>query len=107
MCIGPGYSSRRRSASPFPYYLTRVYATDSDTGSNGNFTFFLLSGDPALFSVNPQTGVVSLLQNLQYSIAPQYQFQVGARDAGGASTDSLMGISVFIESFLCLDDELD
>ena len=62
-------------------------ATDHDAGSNGNFSYFLLSGNPLYFSVNPKTGLVSAVQNLVYSVAPSYTIQIGAKDLGGAFTD--------------------
>jgi hypothetical protein len=77
-----------------------VHATDPDSGPNGNFTYFLFSGNPAMFSVNPTTGVVYALQNLLYAVAPNYTLLIGAQSLGGASTNCL--IMMFYDRILSL-----
>ena len=99
--LGPGYTSRRRTASPFPYKLVTVTATDHDAGTNGQLTYFLLSGNSLLFSVDPNTGIVYVLQNLLYSVAPSYTIQVGARSGGGAQTNrSLNDIVIMLKRLM-------
>ena len=99
---GPGYQSRRRS--PFPYLLTTVHATSNNVGANAQFSYFLYSGNPQYFSINPTTGQVYALQNLAYSVAPSWTVVVGAMTVGGATTDDTTSATVNIKVIQAITD---
>ena len=94
------------SAAPaFTYAQSTYYApvtstfpaaiTNNSISTGGNIqSFFLNSGDPTLFSVNSMTGMVTLLQNLVYSVASQYTISIGARYNSTYATPVSLTINV-------------
>lgn len=64
-------------------YVTQVFASDNDRGSNAEITYSL-SDD--LFSINPQSGIITTAFGgsiINREVTPSYQFSVVARDGGG------------------------
>jgi hypothetical protein len=59
------------SGDPFPLAIGDLPETDSYG------TFYLMSGDPSLFSINPVNGLISALQNLDASVSPSYTLVIG------------------------------
>lgn len=59
-----------------------VAATDADSGSNAAITYNISSGNPAgVFSINPQTGVVSVANRLDFDLGPvSYNLTVVAQN---------------------------
>ncbi|KAJ8297858.1 hypothetical protein KUTeg_024389 [Tegillarca granosa] len=62
-------------------YITRVTATDVDTGEGGKIIYFLHS-DGSQFSINPTTGVIIAREILDRELQPEIQFHVNATDNG-------------------------
>ncbi|CAG5122738.1 unnamed protein product, partial [Candidula unifasciata] len=67
-----------------PYIVTRMVATDKDVGANANITYSFGMNDTlalSVFSIDPQTGVIKLVQPLNQSIT-FYILIVVANDNG-------------------------
>ena len=62
--------------------LTSVKAQDADYGVNGEIYYSLSDPSSNLFSVHPETGLVSLTKSLQGLHNQSYQFKVKAKDKG-------------------------
>ncbi|XP_076149190.1 protocadherin gamma-A5-like [Alosa pseudoharengus] len=74
--------------SPKGTRLTAVSATDADYGSNNVVIYSLsrsIAGISDMFSVDRKTGEVTLIGQLDYEKARNYQFFVEGRDEGGLS----------------------
>ncbi|KAK5602873.1 hypothetical protein CRENBAI_021526 [Crenichthys baileyi] len=70
--------------------LSTVSALDADEGSNGKVVYSItntLDDVPNLFQIAEESGVVSLIGNLDYEKTPRYEIHVQASDDGGL-TDS-------------------
>lgn len=67
--------------------LLSVFASDQDSGINGEITYELLPGDSAsLFSVDQSTGSVYLNSSLSQLHSSSVKLSISARDGGGLST---------------------
>ncbi|THD27797.1 Protocadherin Fat 1 [Fasciola hepatica] len=75
--------------------LARLIATDADAEHiNSVITYILVSGDPALFSVNETTGEIRLGGPLDYETKPDHTLTVQATDVGQLSCAFIVQISV-------------
>ncbi|XP_063046843.1 protocadherin gamma-A11-like [Engraulis encrasicolus] len=77
--------------------LAVVTAVDGDSGVNGLVTYSIscsTEGVLELFSVNEQTGEISLVGGLDYEKARHYEIDVEAKDRGGLSDSSKLIIDV-------------
>nr|XP_016854427.1 PREDICTED: LOW QUALITY PROTEIN: protocadherin-16 [Anolis carolinensis] len=64
--------------------VLRVTAHDKDEGLHGRVTYHLAAGNtPPLFTMNPDTGAISLLRSLAGKANTLVQLEIGARDGGG------------------------
>ena len=63
-------------------FMLTVSASDSDTGPHGEFIYTI--PDLVPFSVDEQTGVITVVdsQSIDYEVTQQYQFSVVATDSG-------------------------
>ncbi|XP_060759628.1 protocadherin beta-11-like [Neoarius graeffei] len=71
-------------------YITKVNATDADSGSNGEIMFYFskLKGNVAdVFNIDEDSGIVSVLGQVDYEKDKKYEIRVEAKDQGGL-TDS-------------------
>jgi len=76
--------------------LTKVSATDLDSGTNGDITYTISSNDVNDdFFIDPKTGVVNVTSNLTKS---EYQLTVGASDHGEVSCLTEISLTVKVTS---------
>ncbi|XP_019363367.1 PREDICTED: cadherin-23 isoform X2 [Gavialis gangeticus] len=70
-----------------------VHATDNDVGTYGKVSYFF-SDDPDRFSLDKDTGVITLIGRLDYETTQRYTLTVIARDGGGEETTGRVRINV-------------
>ncbi|XP_063058933.1 protocadherin gamma-A11-like [Engraulis encrasicolus] len=78
-------------------YITTVNASDADSGTNGmiNYSFANLKGNVAvLFSIDENTGVISLKGDLDYEKVKKYEISIEAKDQGGLGDSSKVIVEV-------------
>ncbi|KAJ6657753.1 hypothetical protein lerEdw1_001940 [Lerista edwardsae] len=68
-------------------------ATDNDVGSYGKVSYYF-SDDPDRFSLDKDTGVMTLIARLDYETTQRYTLTVIARDGGGEETTGRVRINV-------------
>eukprot|EP00079_Xenopus_tropicalis_P037368 XP_017951139.1 PREDICTED: cadherin-23-like [Xenopus tropicalis] len=68
-------------------------ATDNDIGSFGKVSYFF-SDDPDRFSLDKDTGVITVITRLDYETTQRYTLTVIARDGGGEETTGRVRINV-------------
>ncbi|TSV15244.1 Protocadherin gamma-A8 [Bagarius yarrelli] len=72
--------------SPKGMYITTVNASDADSGANGlvSYSFANLKGNIGdVFTLDKNTGVITLKGELDYEKAKKYEIGVEAKDQGG------------------------
>ncbi|XP_062282142.1 uncharacterized protein LOC133986330 [Scomber scombrus] len=78
-------------------YITTVNATDADIGSNGEiiFSFAKIKGSTVdMFSVDENTGVISVSGLIDFEKEKKYELRLEARDRGGLTGTSKIIIDV-------------
>ncbi|XP_043560438.1 protocadherin-11 X-linked isoform X1 [Chiloscyllium plagiosum] len=68
--------------------LTKISATDADSGKNAEITYLLGPNAPSIFSVDRRTGILSAMRRLDREKQDRYVFTVLARDGGKPSIQS-------------------
>lgn len=82
-----------------------MFATSKDTGVNAEITYSIIGGNEhKKFSINNQTGVVSLVETLDYERAKDYFLTIQAIDHGTPPLSNLatLNISVTDSNGKCL-----
>ncbi|XP_027714209.1 cadherin-23 isoform X2 [Vombatus ursinus] len=70
-----------------------VLATDNDAGSYGDVYYFL-SDDSDRFSLDKDTGLITLIAKLDYELIQRFTLTVIARDGGGEETTGRVRVNV-------------
>ncbi|MED6251286.1 Cadherin-23 [Ataeniobius toweri] len=73
--------------------LLRILATDGDAGSFGIVRYYF-SDDPDQFSLDDETGWVTLKASLDYELMRRFTLTVLARDGGGEETTGRIRVNV-------------
>ncbi|NXE47806.1 CAD23 protein, partial [Casuarius casuarius] len=73
--------------------VLRVHATDNDVGTYGKVSYFF-SDDPDRFSLDKDTGVITLIARLDFEATQRYTLTVIARDGGGEETAGRVRVNV-------------
>ncbi|MCI4376817.1 hypothetical protein PGIGA_G00192640, partial [Pangasianodon gigas] len=73
--------------------LLRIQATDNDFGTFGAVRYYF-SDEPDQFSLDPETGLVTLRGRLDYELTRRYTLTVLARDGGGEETTGRLRVNV-------------
>ncbi|XP_075466227.1 protocadherin Fat 1 isoform X4 [Ascaphus truei] len=77
------YGSTRLEDVDIGTEVLQVYATSRDIEANAEITYKIVSGNEhGKFSINPVTGIIFILQSLDYETAPEYYLTVEATDGG-------------------------
>lgn len=77
------YGARVREDSVVGTRVLQVVADDADSGANGRVTYTIARGDrDSRFSIDPDTGYLSVAAPLDRETAPAYVLEVHARDHG-------------------------
>uniref|UniRef100_A0A3Q2UFT4 Cadherin domain-containing protein n=1 Tax=Fundulus heteroclitus TaxID=8078 RepID=A0A3Q2UFT4_FUNHE len=77
--------------------LSTVSAEDADEGSNGKVVYSItntLDDVPNLFQIAEESGVVSLIGNLDYEKTQRYEIHVQASDDGGLTDSCKISVEV-------------
>ncbi|XP_036595932.1 protocadherin-11 X-linked-like [Trichosurus vulpecula] len=62
--------------------LTKISATDADSGKNAEITYLIAGDPPSAFSLDRRTGILSAVEQLDREKKDKYTFTVTARDNG-------------------------
>ncbi|XP_044516180.1 cadherin-23 [Gracilinanus agilis] len=73
--------------------ILTVLATDNDAGTYGDVYYFL-SDDSDRFSLDKDTGLITLIGKLDYELIQRFTLTVIARDGGGEETTGRVRINV-------------
>lgn len=77
--------------------VTTILAKDNDSGLFSRLTFYISSGNiDGIFHVNPSTGLVTLLKELDRETKDFHQFEVNARDGGGLKSKNTAFVRVTV-----------
>ncbi|XP_049897647.1 protocadherin gamma-A8-like [Epinephelus moara] len=77
--------------------IARVSAADADQGYNGNVTYYFthLEEDSSCpFEINPNTGEVKLMGDIDYEVSPNYEINLQAKDPWGVAGASKLIIEI-------------
>ncbi|XP_048088352.1 protocadherin beta-3-like isoform X25 [Alosa alosa] len=78
-------------------YITTVNASDADSGAYGliNYSFANLKGNVAtIFSIDEDTGVISVIGGLDFEKVRKYEIGIEAKDQGGLGDSSKVIVEV-------------
>lgn len=89
--------------NPIGAIVTRVAATDRDSGPNGQVTFTLDADARHGFAIDSSTGVITSKISFDYESSPSYEIGVVASDAGSPPRSA--GVIVYV-AVRDLDDEV-
>ncbi|XP_068964762.1 protocadherin-11 X-linked-like isoform X2 [Petaurus breviceps papuanus] len=76
--------------------LTKISATDADTGKNGEITYLIAGDRPSAFSLDGRTGILSAVEQLDREKKDKYTFTVTARDNGVPHLQSNATVTVTV-----------
>ena len=77
--------------------LTVAMATDEDVGSSGMITYSLESdASQQLFSINPTSGVITLVRTLDYEMEQMHMLTVIATDSGTNPLNGTLDITIVV-----------
>ncbi|XP_036424561.1 protocadherin Fat 1 [Colossoma macropomum] len=71
-------------------YLARLQASDADTGLNSKISYSLEDSAGGLFSIEEQSGIISLVKPLSRQVMAVYRLRVRAADHGSPRTLSTL-----------------
>ena len=77
--------------------VTVAMATDEDVGSSGMITYSLESdASQQLFSINPTSGVITLVRTLDYEMEQMHMLTVVATDSGTNPLNGTLDITIVV-----------
>lgn len=74
------YQAKIEEDAPIGSSVLKVEATDRDEGDNGAIIYQLVEGTP--FQIDPESGLVTIREPLDYESRRQYTLSIEARDLG-------------------------
>ncbi|KAF6084027.1 FAT atypical cadherin 1 [Phyllostomus discolor] len=75
--------------------VLQVYAASRDIEANAEITYSIISGNEhGKFSINPKTGAIFLIENLDYESSHEYYLTVEATDGGTPSLSDVATVNV-------------
>ncbi|KAM4702035.1 protocadherin-20 [Discoglossus pictus] len=77
-------------------FLTKLYATDIDSGERGHVSYFLGTDAPSYFSLDSITGILSVSTMLDREEKEKYRFTVKARDSGFPPRESVATVHITV-----------
>ncbi|XP_071484961.1 cadherin-23-like [Diadema antillarum] len=86
----PTYTTSVNESAAAGTFVITVSAVDNDAAGNGRVTYSIVGGD-GKFTIDPDTGVITLLEPLDKETQSQHVLTVFARDNPGDSEDSRQG----------------
>uniref|UniRef100_A0A6P5J2Y0 Protocadherin-11 X-linked-like n=1 Tax=Phascolarctos cinereus TaxID=38626 RepID=A0A6P5J2Y0_PHACI len=76
--------------------LTKLSATDADSGKNGEITYLIAGEPPSAFRLDNRTGILSAVEQLDREKKDKYTFTVTARDNGQPHLQSNATVTVTV-----------
>ena len=76
--------------------VTRLNASDIDSGENARLTYLLLTGGATTFGVNINNGYITLLKQLDYYTQNNYTLQILVRDNGSPQRSAVATVTIYI-----------
>ena len=95
--IPASYSDNLREDAPVPQDILQVFAFDEDESGNPNsqITYEITSGnDEGTFEINDITGVISLVQSLNFEMEDSYLLEVTATDQGTVPMSGTTSVAI-------------
>ncbi|XP_066437452.1 protocadherin-20 isoform X2 [Eleutherodactylus coqui] len=77
-------------------FLAKLHATDADSGERGQVSYFLGPDAPAYFSLDKQTGILTVTTMLDREEKEKYRFTVKARDSGKPPRESVATVHITV-----------
>ncbi|XP_030001927.1 uncharacterized protein LOC115427488 [Sphaeramia orbicularis] len=93
----PVYKASLPENSPLDTVVVTVSATDADEGVNGDVSYdfgHVTDEVKQLFSINPKTGEIHVIGNVDYETTTSFEIRVKAKDGLGLSSHATLIISV-------------
>ncbi|XP_077433239.1 protocadherin gamma-A12-like isoform X24 [Vanacampus margaritifer] len=91
------YKAKINENAPKGTSVTTVSASDKDIGSNGEISYLISPSKRLLsdiFNIDQQTGVITLVGDIDYEKATSYQMDVEVVDKGGLSDSTKVVVDV-------------
>ncbi|XP_051926147.1 protocadherin beta-16-like isoform X45 [Hippocampus zosterae] len=91
------YRAKLLENAPTGMSVTTVSASDKDIGANGELSYFISPSKhiPSdMFNINQQTGVITLVGDIDYEKATSYQMDVEVVDKGGLSDSTKVVVDI-------------
>ena len=76
--------------------ILTVYASDIDVGENGRVSYRIKSGDSTTFAVNPTSGEITTLINLDREMKDAYKLTIEAYDYGKPPRSSTSDVTIAV-----------
>lgn len=91
------YGARVREDAGIGFRILQVIADDADSGNNGRITYSIARGNrDGSFSIDPDTGYISVSAALDRETIPAYVLEVRAKDRGVPALETTAVINVEI-----------
>nr|XP_020476445.1 protocadherin Fat 1 isoform X3 [Monopterus albus] len=75
--------------------VLRVQAASRDTEANGEISYSIITGNEhGLFSIDPQTGDIFVIQPLDYEVSHEYYITVEATDGGSPPLSDMATVNI-------------
>ncbi|CAH1802941.1 unnamed protein product, partial [Owenia fusiformis] len=90
------------------YEVTTATCTDVDMGRNADLRYAITSGNLGnVFSINPSSGVVNVMNNLDYESITEYQLTITITDTMGAITRSTLSSTILLSVYVTRVNDFD
>lgn len=77
-------------------FLTKLHATDADSGERGEVSYFLGPDAPSYFSLDKTTGVLTVATQLDREEKEKYRYTVKAVDSGFPPRESIATVTITV-----------
>lgn len=77
-------------------FLTKLYATDADSGERGQVSYFLGPDAPSYFSLDSVTGILTVSTQLDREEKEKYRYTVRAVDRGNPPRESVATVALTV-----------
>ncbi|KAK3521172.1 hypothetical protein QTP70_000502 [Hemibagrus guttatus] len=101
VCKETVYKSKLKENSPAGTVVTAISATDADEGINGLVSYSIAQASEEarnVFDINPDTGIITTINTVDYENKRMYQINVNAMDNGGLADTCKVIIEVIDEN---------
>ncbi|RUS77607.1 hypothetical protein EGW08_014628 [Elysia chlorotica] len=93
----PEYGAHIAEGNHVGEFVAQIQAKDPDDGANGNVTYGLINNPQGRFSINPLSGVIKAIEELDREAKAIYKLTVQARDGGSPSLSASVLVTVAVD----------